>query len=63
MGNKGAFISLEGKDMIPKYTTYEGTLFYKLVGRWNYVGSYIRVEFFRVVLWIQIQEAVIDRTV
>jgi len=23
MGNKGAFISLEGKDMIPKYTTYE----------------------------------------
>ena len=24
MGNKGAFITLVGKDMVPKYTTYEG---------------------------------------
>ena len=24
MGNKGAFITLDGADMTPKYTTYEG---------------------------------------
>lgn len=23
MGNKGAFITLKGKDMVPNYTTYE----------------------------------------
>lgn len=26
MGNKGAFINLKGKDMIPKYTTYEAVV-------------------------------------
>lgn len=26
MGNKGAFINLNGKDMIPKYITYEAVV-------------------------------------
>lgn len=26
MGNKGAFITLNGKDMVPKYTTYEAVV-------------------------------------
>ena len=26
MGNKGAFITLDGDDMSPKFTTYEGEL-------------------------------------
>jgi len=30
MGNKGAFITLNGKDMIPKYTTYEAVVSFTL---------------------------------
>lgn len=26
MGNKGAFITLNGKDMLPKFTTYEAVV-------------------------------------
>ena len=35
MGNKGAFITLDGADMTPKFTTYEG----KIVFQWFYISN------------------------
>lgn len=31
MGNRGAFITLNGKDMEPHFTSYEGVVCYKLI--------------------------------
>lgn len=38
MGNKGAFITLEGQDMEPKYTTYEAVVSYSFF--FIYLGWY-----------------------
>ena len=36
MGNKGAFIVLNGKEMLPNYTTYEGQYFILKVFKKSY---------------------------
>ena len=33
MGNKGAFITLKGNDMTPKYTTYDGNKYLGIDGK------------------------------
>lgn len=33
MGNRGAFITLNGKDMEPHFTSYEAVVCYKLINK------------------------------
>lgn len=37
MGNMGAFITLKGKDLVPKFTTYEAVVTYCLTFVFLYV--------------------------
>ena len=34
MGNKGAFITMNGEDMVPKYTTYENVVSTLVIFSW-----------------------------